>query len=178
MKKQRNVNVLSLLCAVVFVFFLSICSFNILFPLKFKATIKSVSEKENVSPVLVASIIKNESNFNSSAVSSSGAIGLMQVLPATGKWVYEKYFGENFHESLLLDGEMNIKIGVKYLAYLFEKYGDETYVLACYNAGEGVVKSWTSEENVLEKTQIRFEETKKYVQNVQNVKKIYKIRLI
>lgn len=177
MKKLKKVNVLSILCAVVFVCFLSVCSFNILFPLKFKNLIKSYAKEENISASFVASIIKTESNFNSSAVSNKGAIGLMQILPSTGKWIYEKYYGENFNEQMLYNAKTNIKIGVKYLSYLFEKYDDEVSVLACYNAGEGVVKGWIGGGEKLEKTQIQFEETKKYVQKVQNAEKIYKIRI-
>mgnify|MGYP002433578518 FL=1 len=177
MKKLKNVNVLSILCAVVFVLFLSVCSFNILFPLKYKNIIKTYAKENDISPSFIASIIKTESNFNPAAESKKGAIGLMQIMPSTGKWIYENYYGEEFDEKMLYDAEINIKIGVKYLSYLFEKYDDKVTVLACYNAGEGVVKGWIAGGERLEKTQILFAETEKYVQNVENAEKIYKLRI-
>ena len=177
MKKLKNVNVLSILCAVVFVLFLSVCSFNILFPLKYKNIIKTYAKENDISPSFIASVIKTESNFNPAAESKKGAIGLMQIMPSTGKWIYENYYGEEFDEKMLYDAEINIKIGVKYLSYLFEKYDDKVTVLACYNAGEGVVKGWIAGGERLEKTQILFIETEKYVQNVENAEKIYKLRI-
>ena len=177
MKKHKNINVLSILCAVVFVLFLSLCSFNILFPLRYKNIIKTYARENNISASFIASIIKTESNFNSKAESKKGAIGLMQILPATGKWIYEKYYSEVFEDEMLYDPEINIKIGVKYLSYLFEKYDDDVTVLACYNAGEGVVKNWIAGGEKLEKTQILFPETENYIKKVTNYEKIYKLRI-
>lgn len=178
MKRSLKINYLAIVSAIVFVLFLGVCSFNLVFPLRYKSYIKEYSKAENLSATMVASLIKTESNFNKNAVSKKGAIGLMQILPATGKWICETYFDFEFDESMLYDPETNIKIGTKYLSYLFSKFDDEVTVLACYNAGEGVVKNWIGENKTLEKTQIQFEETQKYVQKVQNCKKIYKIRFL
>lgn len=178
MKRSLKINYLAIVSAIVFVLFLGVCSFNLMFPLRYKSYIKEYSKAENLNATLVASLIKTESSFNKNAVSKKGAIGLMQILPATGKWICETYFDFEFDESMLYEPEINIKIGAKYLSYLFTKYDDEVAVLACYNAGEGVVKNWIGENKMLKKTQIQFEETQKYVQKVQNCKKIYKIRFL
>lgn len=178
MKRSLKINYLAIVSAIVFVLFLGVCSFNLMFPLRYKSYIKEYSKAENLNATMVASLIKTESNFNKNAVSKKGAIGLMQILPATGKWICETYFDFDFDESMLYEPETNIKIGAKYLSYLFTKFDDEVTVLACYNAGEGVVKNWIGENKMLKKTQIQFEETQKYVQKVQNCKKIYKIRFL
>ncbi len=178
MKRSLKINYLAIVSAIVFVLFLGVCSFNLMFPLRYKSYIKEYSKAENLNATMVASLIKTESNFNKNAVSKKGAIGLMQILPATGKWICETYFDFEFDESMLYEPETNIKIGTKYLSYLFTKFDDEVTVLACYNAGEGVVKNWIGENKMLKKTQIQFEETQKYVQKVQNCKKIYKIRFL
>lgn len=178
MKRSLKINYLAIVSAIVFVLFLGVCSFNLMFPLRYKSYIKEYSKAENLNATMVASLIKTESNFNKNAVSKKGAIGLMQILPSTGKWICETYFDFDFYESMLYEPETNIKIGAKYLSYLFTKFDDEVAVLACYNAGEGVVKNWIGENKMLKKTQIQFEETQKYVQKVQNCKKIYKIRFL
>ena len=178
MKRSLKINYLAIVSAIVFVLFLGVCSFNLMFPLRYKSYIKEYSKAENLNATMVASLIKTESNFNKNVVSKKGAIGLMQILPATGKWICETYFDFEFDESMLYEPEINIKIGTKYLSYLFTKFDDEVTVLACYNAGEGVVKNWIGENKMLKKTQIQFEETQKYVQKVQNCKKIYKIRFL
>lgn len=175
MKKIRK-NTLSIVCALVFTLFLGLWMFNILFPFKYGSIIKKYAFAEGVDVGLVASIIKVESGFQSDAVSSKGAVGLMQILPSTAKWVCEQNGESDFDEASLLDPETNICIGVKYLSYLFSKYEKEDVVLACYNAGEGVVRGWMGESLTLEKTQIQFKETEKYIQKVQNLKKIYKNR--
>ncbi len=174
--KHIRKNALSIVCALVFVFALGLWSFNILFPLKFKSVIKKYAQSENIECGFIASIINVESGFRSDAVSKKGAIGLMQIMPSTGKWIYEQYFEDEFTDDVLFDPEINIFIGVKYLSYLFSKYDDKTTVLACYNAGEGVVQNWIGENSALKKTQIQFKETENYVQKVQNLQKIYNKR--
>jgi soluble lytic murein transglycosylase-like protein len=87
-----------------------------------------------VEPSLVDSVIRVESNYNPNAVSSAGAMGLMQLIPSTAR-----RFGVNntFHP------EQNIEGGVRYLKYLMQLYkGDERLALAAYNAGEGAVAKY------------------------------------
>lgn len=174
--KHIRKNVLSIVCAFVFVLALGLWSFNILFPLKYKSLIRKYAQDENIGCGFIASIINVESGFESDAVSKKGAVGLMQIMPSTGKWIYEQYFDDEFQDDFLFDPKINIFIGVKYLSYLFEKYDDEVTVLACYNTGETVVQDWIGENKTLKKTQIQFKETEKYVQKVQNLRKIYNKR--
>lgn len=96
--------------------------------------VASIARRHEVEPSLVDSVIRVESNYNPNAVSSAGAMGLMQLIPSTAK-----RFGVNdtFHP------EQNIEGGVRYLKYLMQLYnGDERLALAAYNAGEGAVAKY------------------------------------
>jgi len=148
---------------------------NIIFPLKYKNTILACANQNQVGSELVASIIFTESRFNPSAKSSKGACGLMQLLPSTAKAFYKG--DKDYSDDMLFDPEINIKIGVSYLKYLFDKYQDEVTVLACYNAGEGKVLEWKGQAGVLKKSQIPYRETLNYVNKVQKIKKYYKFKI-
>lgn len=103
---------------------------------EFDEIINRHARRYGVDPVLVRAVITVESNFNPSLVSSKGARGLMQLMPATGK-----RFGVEAHE--LHDPEENIRGGVAYLAQLQRLFpGDLRRVLAAYNAGEGAVQRY------------------------------------
>lgn len=95
-----------------------------------RTAIQESSERHDVDPLLVESMVKVESNFDASAVSHKGAQGLMQLIPATAR----RYGVRN-----VFDAKENIEGGVKYLKYLLELYGDSRLALAAYNAGEGAV---------------------------------------
>ncbi len=173
MCRKRIVKVLYVFLTVVCVFTLSAASFNIIFPLKFRESIITFSNENNVDPVLLASIIKVESNFNSDAVSLKGAVGLMQIMPSTAM----AFSKETCDEKELKKPSFNIKIGATFLKYLIDKYNDETTVLACYNAGEGVVLKWMKDDGKLDIAKIEYKETYNYVKRVQRLKRIYSLRL-
>jgi len=98
----------------------------------------------------------------------------MQLMPQTAK---SFYVGDDFDNKLLFNPKINIELGCLFLKYLFDKYDDEITVLACYNAGESNVLKWKKESKNLQKTQIKFVETKNYIEKVQKIKNIYKFRL-
>jgi len=114
-------------------------------------------------------VIWTESKFDERAVSQKGAMGLMQIMPATGEWLAGK-IGEDFNEERLFCPEFNIRLGVFYLRYLLDKFECEERALAAYNAGEGNVRKWEDGE-------IRFRETRDFVRRVRISRKIYSIRL-
>ena len=95
--------------------------------------IEDASKRHDVDPLLVESVIKVESNFNARAVSPKGALGLMQLIPATAR---------RFGVKDPFDAQQNIEGGVKYLKYLQQLYGDDRLALAAYNAGEGAVAKY------------------------------------
>lgn len=97
-----------------------------------RSLISSVSKTHGVDPKLVAAMMKVESNYNPSALSSKGAMGLMQLIPATGR---------RFGVQDFFDPRQNIEGGVRYLKFLLTKFsGNVDLSLAAYNAGENLVE--------------------------------------
>lgn len=97
----------------------------------YEQAVASASRANGVDPALVKAVITAESHFNPRAVSNKGAIGLMQVMPATGR---------RFGISNLRDPIENIKAGTRYLAFLMHQFNNNTQLaVAAYNAGEGAV---------------------------------------
>lgn len=149
------------------------------FPLEYEKSIIEYSEMYNVDPNLVAAVINTESKFVVDASSSKGAIGLMQIMPDTGKWIAEKLELSNFNEEIIADPEMNIRMGTWYLKKLSEDFnGDYILVLAAYNGGPGNVAKWLEDEKYSSDGEnlheIPFKETKSYVQKVKFNHRIYK----
>ena len=134
---------------------------------KYDDIIKIMARRYNVPPDLIHSIIKAESNYNVRAVSNKGAVGLMQLMPETGK---------QYGVKDLYDPADNIEGGVKYLKDLVKLYERNTkLVLAAYNAGQEAVKKY--------KGIPPYPETIKYIKSIQasynkplirNYTKIYK----
>jgi soluble lytic murein transglycosylase-like protein len=94
-------------------------------------TVEQIAAKHDLPPQLIHSVIKVESNYNPFAVSSKGALGLMQLIPATAR---------RFGVSDVFNPVQNIEGGAKYLRYLLDLYGNDfPLALAAYNAGEGAV---------------------------------------
>lgn len=128
------------------------------------------SELYDLDPFLVAAVIHCESGNKSDAVSRSGAVGLMQVMPDTGKWAAEKLGIENYTDERLNEPDINIRLGCWYLSFLHERYnGNMTNMLAAYNAGHGNADKWLSDKELTEEGQlsnIPFKETKDYVEKV------------
>jgi len=118
---------------------------RILFPEAWWETIKTESAKNNLDPYLVASLIRQESEFNPSVISYANAYGLMQLLPSTGKAMAHEEGMSHFQTFQLLDPETNIRLGCRYLREMLDTVGGvKEYALAAYNAGDGRVLNWES----------------------------------
>jgi len=116
-------------------------------------SIVMAAARHNVDPNLVRAVIKVESNFNSNAVSRKGAMGLMQLMPATAK---------QLKVTNPFDPEQNVDAGVRHLKQLLESYGgDVNLTLAAYNAGSGAVARSAGVP--------RFAETQNYVRRITNL---------
>lgn len=162
-------------CAIIIAVFLSCAMLLwVAYPLKHKECIVKYSQEYNISASLVASVICAESRFNSQAISASGACGLMQIMPATFDWVNGQ-LGNKYAVDDIFAPQANIEVGCYYLKYLFDKYKNQIYVLACYNAGEGVVSSWGSASS-FKIEQIKYAETKNYVNKVLGLISLYNNR--
>ena len=111
---------------------------DLLFPDRYLKEIQSSSTQYGLDPVLVTSLIKQESGFKANAISSSGALGLMQLMPFTA--IDTK---KDLWLSTLVEPVSNISVGTHYLQTLLEKYeGNVPYALAAYNAGPHRVLKW------------------------------------
>ncbi len=176
MKTKILVVVFLLLFAFLCVFFAE-AYYGYKYPLKYKEVIEEESNLNNLDPALVASIINAESRFESMAISSKGAIGLMQIMPKTAEFVAEK-IGIEFEQNMLYDPSINIKIGCYYLNYLSLKFKEKNTLISAYNAGEGVVKSWLKNEEYstdgLSLIKIPYKQTSTYVSKINNNYKVYK----
>ena len=131
------------------------------YPLEYEEIVVGHAENYDLEPHLLAAVIYQESKFKADAVSSSGAVGLMQLLPATAQGIADRTGGSGWHERDLVNPEL-------YLRHLLDKYKDEELALAAYNAGQANVDRWRKEGNGIE-----FPETRHYVQRVQELKAIY-----
>jgi soluble lytic murein transglycosylase len=142
---------------------------RIRYPLRYSEYVRVHAAEHGLDPALVAAVIYQESKFRASVVSSSGAIGLMQLTPATARGIAIRTGGSKFRTQDLFNPEINIRYGAWYLDNLFKKYGNETLVLAAYNAGQGNVDRWRSEGEG-----IQFPETRAYVKRVEHLTSIYR----
>jgi soluble lytic murein transglycosylase len=142
---------------------------RIRYPLRYLGDVRVHARQNGIDPALLAAVIYQESKFDARAESGSGAIGLMQLTPATAHGIAVRTGGARFETSDLLNPEINIRYGSWYLANLFRKYGDERLVLAAYNAGQGNVDRWQAEGRP-----IAFSETRAYVARVEHLKHVYR----
>ncbi|MHB1316034.1 MAG: lytic transglycosylase domain-containing protein [Christensenellales bacterium] len=150
------------------------------YSLNYKDLICKYADEYGLDRYLVASVIYTESGDRKDAVSSSGAVGLMQIMPDVGKWIAESLKVENYSDELLLEPEYNIRFGCWLLHTLYKWHGaDDKIVLAAYNAGSGNVKKWLLDPNYssdgVTLHKIPFKETEQYIVKVQNAYEKYKM---
>lgn len=135
-----------------------------------------VVEASGLEPNLVYSVVKAESGFDEKAVSRAGAVGLMQLLPSTAKFVCTRN-DIPYEEERLSQGDYNLRLGCLYLHYLLEKFPAEKTALAAYNAGEGVVAEWLADPELSSDgatlARIPYPETAQYVKKIAKIKKFY-----
>ena len=138
-----------------------------IFPLQNWTWIKKFSQDTELDPLLVVSLMKQESAFDSNAISSTGALGLMQLMPATAADAMP-----NQPRAEFVKAEMNIRTGTKYLSRMLMRFnGNFVLALAAYNAGPGAVDRWVKaapkDQNMLEFIEsIPYKETRDYVSSI------------
>jgi len=143
-----------------------------LYPREYSELVEKYAKQYDVPENLVYAVIRTESSFNPKAVSRAGAVGLMQMMPSTFRWLTDDILAEGLEDDALYDPEVNIRYGTYYLRRMYDRYGDWETALASYNAGSGNVDSWlldpvlTDWRGDLITERIPFEETKNYVKKV------------
>ncbi len=146
-------------------------------PLKYSEYVEKYSLEYSLDKYLVYSVISAESDFNEKAQSSAGAMGLMQLMPDTAKWINEKY-NLSLDASNLFDAETNIHLGCCYLNYLSGRFNASVeLIIAAYNGGEGNVAGWLKNEKYSNDgktlSSIPYKETSNYLKKVLTRYEIY-----
>jgi soluble lytic murein transglycosylase len=139
------------------------------YPLRYESIVRGHARNYDLDPAFLAAVIEEESKFRADARSSAGAIGLMQLQPATAKGIALRTGGTKFVLSDLYVPELNVRYGAWYLHHLIAKYGDERLALAAYNAGQRNVDRWRAAGE-----DVQFPETRAYVDKVEHLKTIYR----
>ena len=155
------------------------CFYNYFYPYKYQTEIIEACEENGLSPALVASIINVESGYKAESVSQKGAVGLMQLMPETAKWLCEMQNIE--YENIdLTEEKTNIMLGTRYLSMLFNSFSDKDTAICAYNAGPTKVKGWLKQEENSEDgislSKIPYKETSEYLNKVKKNLKVYSKR--
>jgi soluble lytic murein transglycosylase len=147
------------------------------YPLPYREPLEEQAAKNGLDPMLVAGLARQESAFDAEAMSRTGAVGLMQIEPPTGRKL-ARTLHVSYSHARLHDPEYNLQLGAAYLANLLLSYGTPEAALAAYNAGEDRVTAWTVGQNYQETAEfvesIPFTETREYVQIVLRNANLYR----
>lgn len=148
-----------------------------IYKLEYSEYVKKYAKEYDVDKYLIFAIIKAESNFDQDAVSHREAKGLMQLMYSTAEEIAKKV-NVDLNEENILEPDININLGTKYISMLIQKYGNINLALAAYNAGSGNVDGWiekgTLKEDGSDIENIPFTETNNYVRKILRDYEIYK----
>ena len=149
-----------------------------LFPKPYWTDLKRFAAANGLDPFLVASLIRQESEFNPYAVSRANAVGLMQLLPKTGKLVAKEEKLKRYNASQLYTPAVNMQLGTRYFKGMVDKFGSFEYALAAYNAGSDRVEEWMGQGKYRDAEEfvesIPFTETREYVQAILRNANVYR----
>jgi soluble lytic murein transglycosylase len=150
-----------------------------LFPRPYWSDLKRFSIANGLDPYLVASLIRQESEFNPVAVSRANAVGLMQLLPRTGKLVAHQVAMKRYNPSQLYTAPVNLELGTRYFRGMVDKFGGSfEQALAAYNAGDNRVEEWMGQGKYRDAAEfvesIPFTETREYVQAIMRNASVYR----
>jgi soluble lytic murein transglycosylase len=150
-----------------------------LFPRPYWGDLKRFSAANGLDPYLVASLIRQESEFNPLAVSRANAVGLMQLLPKTGKAVAHQVDLKHYAPTQLFTPTVNLQLGTRYFRGMVDKFGGSfENALAAYNAGSDRVEEWMGQGKYRDSAEfvesIPFTETREYVQAIMRNSAVYK----
>ena len=150
-----------------------------LFPRAYWSDLRKYSLANSLDPFLVASLIRQESEFNAGAISRANAVGLMQLLPKTGKTVAKQVKLKGYKAPQLYTPAVNLQLGTRYFKDMVDKYnGQFEYALAAYNAGTDRVADWLGEGHYRDPQEfvesIPFTETREYVQAILRNANVYR----
>ena len=140
------------------------------YPLGYWSVVKPAADSMGVDAHLIAAVIREESRYNPSVTSWAGAVGLMQVMPATARRLKDAAGVSVRDNADLQDPGRNIALGTYYLAQLIREFREIPLALAAYNAGENLLKKWlgqyASDDMAAFVEHIPYSETRRYVKKV------------
>ena len=152
---------------------------HLLFPQPYWKEVVADAGNNGLDPYLVASLIRQESEFNAGAVSPKSAYGLMQLLPSVGKSMAKKRGMKGFTTKQLLDPSVNLELGTTNLKQVLDRFGGQAeYALAAYNAGDTPVRQWLASNDYKDVPEfvesIPYTETREYVQSILRNREMYR----
>jgi soluble lytic murein transglycosylase len=143
---------------------------SIRYPVPFREAVRASARQVQLDEAWVYGVMRQESRFQTEIRSSAGAMGLMQLMPATAKWVAKRIGMDSFQQSMVTDVETNIRLGTYYLRYVYDLLDDSPVLAsAAYNAGPGRARQWraaTAMEGAIYAETIPLNETRDYVKKV------------
>lgn len=149
-----------------------------LFPKAYWPDLTKWSADTDLDPYLVASLIRQESEFNPNAVSRANAVGLMQLLPKVGKGVAKQEKLKHYSAQQLFTPTVNLQLGTRYFRSMVDKFGSLEYALAAYNAGSDRVQDWLGQGKYRDTQEfvesIPFTETREYVEAILRNASVYR----
>ncbi len=148
---------------------------RLVYPTGYEEYVSRYAAKFSVPESVVYAVILTESKFDPDARSGAGAVGLMQLMPATYEWCSWR-LGEETVENGRNDPETNIRCGTYLLSYLYSEFGDWDTVAAAFNAGDSRVKEWLEDPEISENgrlVRIPYPETENYVKKIRKAAEAY-----
>jgi soluble lytic murein transglycosylase len=143
---------------------------RIIYPLDFWPLINRGAMQHDLDPYLMTALMAQESTFTPEIKSAADAVGLMQLLPSTGRRYARKVGMRGFSPGSLTDPEVNVRLGMQYFKDLVDRFGGDYFAIASYNAGENRVAQWRAEKPDLSEDEfiddIPFPETQNYVKRI------------
>ena len=144
----------------------------LLYPVVYTDIVNRISADYNIDPLVILSVMREESRFNRKAISRSGALGLMQLMPFTEQRMAKSlgYETESLSDDEIMRHDLNITLGSYYLGQLISEFGSVPMAVAAYNAGESAVRRWLEANQYNEVDEfiedIPYKETRLYVKKV------------
>ncbi len=149
------------------------------YPLEYEDAINEQAARQGLDPALVAAVVNAESGFLPDSRSSQGAVGLMQMLPDTARFIATQPNRPSPPPDRLEDPAVNVAYGTRYLRYLIDRHGTVPLALAAYNGGETNLTEWLDDasargEPLRIPDDIPFSETRSFVSRVLDTAPIYR----
>jgi len=154
--------------------------FALRYPLPFEFQVRQQAQRNQLDVAWVYGLVRQESHFFPEARSRTGAMGLMQLMPATARWVAQRIPLKKFRAASTTQVDVNLQLGTHYLHHLLNQLGNPILATAAYNAGPNRVLRWVSakpQDAAIFIETIPLNETRVYVQHVMFNTTVYAYRL-